>query len=46
MLGENNYFFGKTHTQKSKEKISKTLKEKPKKIYFIYMTRQRKHRSL
>lgn len=36
MIGEKNPFYGKTHSEKTKEKIANTLKEKPKKIYYIY----------
>jgi len=36
MIGEKNHFYGKTHSDKTKEKIANTLKEKPKKIYYIY----------
>ena len=36
MTGEKNPFYGKTHSEKTKEKIANTLKEKPKKLYYIY----------
>ena len=37
MSGEKNQFYGKKHTNESKEKIAKKLKEKPKKLYYIYI---------
>lgn len=36
MIGENNHFYGKKHSEETKEKIANKLKEKPKKIYYIY----------
>jgi group I intron endonuclease len=34
--GEKNSFYGKKHTDETKEKIRKKLKNKPKKVYYIY----------
>lgn len=35
-IGEKNPFFGKKHNEESRNKISNSLKEKPKKLYYIY----------
>lgn len=36
MSGDKNPFFGKTHNEETKNKIANTLREKPKKLYYIY----------
>jgi len=36
MMGEKNPFYGKKHSNETREKISNKLKEKPKKNYFVY----------
>ena len=35
-IGEKNSFYGKKHSKEAKDKISNSLKDKPKKIYYIY----------